>query len=55
EHQSIDLPSATPEAYQTAESEEQRVAREAREGLTGAMRVRRRKDIKEGNYLKGLR
>lgn len=55
EHQSIDLPSATPEADQTGESEAQRVAREARQGLTGAMRKGRRKSIKEGNFLKGIR
>ena len=55
EKQSIDLPAATPNSQDASESEAQRVAREAREGLTGAMRKSRRKSIKEGNFLKSMR
>ena len=55
EQQSIDLPAATPSAQDASESEAQRMAREAREDLTGAMRKTRRKKIKEGNFLKSMR
>ena len=55
EQQSIDLPAATPSAQDASESEAQKVAREAREGLTEAMRKSRRKSIKEGNFLKAMR
>lgn len=42
--QSVDLPNRDPLE-----------AREAREELTSAMREKRRKDIKEGNFLRGMR
>ena len=55
EQQSIDLPAAKPSAQDAGETEAQRIAREAREGLTGAMRKSRKKKIKEGNFLKAMR
>ena len=55
DQQSIDLPAATPNAQDTSESEGQKTAREAREGLTEVMRKSRRKRIKEGNFLKSMR
>lgn len=47
--QSIDLPSGDGTARGAAE------ALGAREDLTKAMRGKRRKDIKEANFLKGMR
>ena len=55
DQQSIDLPAATPSAQDVGESEAQKVAREARESLTGVMRKSRRKSIKESNFLKAMR
>ncbi len=48
EEQSIDLPAGMGEA-------EGDKALEAREGLTNAMRLARRRKIKENNFLRGMR
>ena len=48
EEQSIDLPAGMGE-------EESDKALEAREGLTNAMRLARRRKIKENNFLRGMR
>ncbi|KAL8768549.1 MAG: hypothetical protein Q9209_005234 [Squamulea sp. 1 TL-2023] len=54
--QSIDLP-ASSEGYKgrKADVEGERRAREVREELTRSLRGKRRKGIKEGNFLRGMR
>ena len=54
--QSVDLPSAPQNRFgRSVDVEAGEKAREAREELTTSMRQKRRKSIKEGNFLRGMR
>lgn len=54
--QSIDLPSAPQNRFgRNVDVQAGEKAREAREELTASMRQKRRKNIREANFLKGMR
>ncbi|KAI4282735.1 MAG: hypothetical protein L6R35_005323 [Caloplaca aegaea] len=54
--QSVDLPSAPQNRFgRTVDVPAGEKAREAREALTSSLRQKRRKSIKEGNFLRGMR
>lgn len=54
--QSVDLPSAPQNRFgRVVDVQAAEKAREAREELTASLRQKRRKSIKEGNFLRGMR